>query len=74
MEGDEEDFKEIATVDMGESVHASLKVRVGGKAPMFEMECKVTVSLDKIANVPEMVTGALDKIYTQAQEKQLLGF
>jgi len=69
----EDEWREVATTDEIETVYASLKVRIGGKAPMAEMECRITVSLDKLASVPEMVTSAMDQIYTQAQEKQLLG-
>lgn len=73
MDGDEEEYKEVTRTDLGENVSASLKIRIGGKAPMAEMEVKLTVSLDKLHDIPEMVTNALDQIYTQAQEKQLLG-
>jgi len=62
----------IAQTIEGESCYAHLKVRLGGKAPMAELECRVVVTLDKIHKVPEMITETMDKMYTQAQDKNLL--
>jgi len=68
----EEGFETIAETVVGESVYAGLKVRIGGKAPMAEMECKITVELGKLKDLPEMVVEAVDQIYLKAQEKGIL--
>jgi hypothetical protein len=71
-ESGEEKEELIAQVITGESVYSHLKVRHGGKQPMFEMECRVMVSLNRISEVPGLVADTMDKIYTQAQKKNLL--
>lgn len=70
---DDDGFQEVANLQLGEYVQAGLKVRIGGKAPMAEMYCRITVTLDKLPKAPEMITEAMDQLFTQAQEKQLLG-
>lgn len=72
MDNEEISESEETIVADVESATSMLRVKIGGKMPMAEMSCRVTVSIDKIDRLPEMVTKVIDELYNKAQEKNLL--